>query len=112
MMDYLIQFKEWVISLGEKHQVNPLILGSLYFASKLLFVSFLGWMIKNMRAKKPLLTIILLAGVSFSLPYMYLIIAGRNIPVWVHGFIAAMFIYGGFIIWKKVNTKPNPAEPI
>jgi hypothetical protein len=112
MIDYLIQFKEWVISLGEKHQVNPLILGSLYFVSKILFVTFSGLMIRNVRAKKPFMILILLAGISFSMPYLYLIIAGRNIPVWVYGFIATMFIYGGFIIWKKVNTKPNPAEPI
>lgn len=109
-MDYLIQFKEWVISLGEKHQVNPLVLGSLYFVSKLSFVTLLGFMIKNIRAKKPVHMLILFAGISFSLPYVYLIIAGRNIPVWVYGFIAGMFIYGGYIIWKKVTTAPQTEE--
>jgi len=109
-MDHLIQFKEWVISLGEKHQVNPLVLGSLYFVSKVSFVTLLGFTIKNVRAKKPAGILILFAGISFSLPYMYLIIAGRNIPVWVYGFIAAMFIYGGYIIWKKVTTAPQTEE--
>ena len=106
MTDYLTMFKDWVVSLGEKHQVNPLILGSLYLVSKLCFFSFLGWTIKNLRAKKPLLVPLLLASVSFSLPYLYLVIAGRNISVWVYIFIACMFIYGGFSIWKKVTTKP------
>jgi hypothetical protein len=106
MTDYLTMFKDWVVSLGEKHEVDPLILGSLYLVSKLCFFSFLGWTIKNLRAKKPLIVPLLLASVSFSLPYLYLVIAGRNISVWVYIFIAAMFIYGGFSIWKKVTAKP------
>jgi hypothetical protein len=106
MMDYFIMFKDWVIRLGEKHEVDPLILGSLYLISKLCFFSFLGWTLKNLRAKKPVLIPLLFASVSFSLPYLYLIIAGRNISVWVYIFIAVMFVYGGFSIWKKVTAKP------
>jgi hypothetical protein len=105
MADYLNMFKDWVIGLGEKHEVDPLILGSLYLISKLCFFSFLGWVIKNLKAKRPILIPLLCASVSFSLPYLYLVIAGRNISVWVYLFIAAMFIYGGYSIWKKVTEK-------
>ena len=105
MMEYITLLKEWIIELGEKHEVDPLILGSLYLVSKLCFFSLLAWVIKNLRGKKPLLIPLLLASLSFSLPYMYLIIAGRNISVWVYIFIALMFIYGGYSIWKKINEK-------
>jgi hypothetical protein len=105
MMEYITPLKEWIIGLGEKHEVDPLILGSLYLVSKLCFFSLLAWVIKNLRRKKPLLVPLLLASVSFTLPYMYLIIAGRNISVWVYIFIALMFIYGGYSIWKKINEK-------
>jgi hypothetical protein len=108
MTDYLTMFKDWVIGLGEKHEVNPLLLGSLYLISKLCFFSFLGWVLKNLRAKKAILIPILFAAVSFSLPYLYLVIAGRNISIWVYIFIALMFIYGGFSIWKKITAKPDP----
>jgi hypothetical protein len=107
MTEYLTLFKDWVISLGEKHEVDPLILGSLYLVSKLCFFSFLGWTLKTLRAKKPILMPLLFASVSFSIPYLYLIIAGRNISVWVYIFIGAMFIYGAFSIWKKVTEKPQ-----
>jgi hypothetical protein len=105
MTDYLTQLKDWVITLGEKHSVDPLILGTLYLVSKLCFFTCLGWVLKNLRAKKPILIQLLFASVSFSLPYMYLIIAGRNISVWVYIFIALMFTYGGYTIWKKVTEK-------
>ena len=112
MVDYLIQFKDWIIALGVKHDVDPLLLGCLYLTSKLFFFSFLGWVLKLLRAKKPFIFPLLFAFMSFSLPYLYLIIAGRNISVWVYLFIALMFIYGGYSIWKKITTKPLPAQPL
>ena len=51
MTDYITLFKDWVITLGEKHEVDPLLLGSLYLISKLSFFTFLGWVLKNLRAK-------------------------------------------------------------
>jgi hypothetical protein len=112
MEEYLIQLQEWIISLGEEHEVDPLTLGCLYLVSKPCFVSCLVWVVKKARAKKPMTVPLLLAGISFSIPYMYLIIAGRNISVWVYVFIACMFIYGGYTIWKKVTAKPVEAEVV
>ena len=91
--------------MGDKHSVNPLLLGSLYLCSKVSLFSFLGWVIKNMRAKKPFVYQLLFACVSFSIPYTYLIIAGRNIPVWVYILIGLIFIFGAYSIWKKVTEK-------
>lgn len=112
MADYLTLFKDWVIRLGEKHEVDPLILGSLYLISKLCFFSFLGWTVKNLRAKRPILIPLLLASVSFSLPYLYMVIAGRNISVWVYVCIGLMFVYGGYSIWKKITEKPITNLPL
>jgi hypothetical protein len=108
MTDYLTLFKDWVIGLGEKHEVDPLILGCLYLVSKLCFFTSLGWVLKTLRAKKPVLTPLLVACISFSMPYLYLVIAGRNLSVWVYIFIALMFTYGGYSIWKKVTEKAGP----
>jgi hypothetical protein len=107
MADYLTLFKDWLIGLGEKHEVDPLLLGSLYLVSKISLVIFLGWTLKNVRAKKPFTMTLLFAGISFSVPYLYLVIAGRNISVWVYLGIAIIFIYGAFSIWKKVTAKPS-----
>ena len=105
-----MQLKDWVISLGEKHDVDPLLLGCLYLISKPCFVLSLGWVLKNLRAKKPIHIQLLLACISFSVPYVYLIIAGRNISIWVYLFIGLVFIYGGFSVWKKITAKPGPAK--
>lgn len=111
MTHYLTLLKDWIIALGDKHGVDPLLLGCLYLVSKLSFFTFIGLTLRNLRAKKPIITVVLFAAVSFSLPYMYLIIAGRNISVWVYVFIGCMFIYGGYSIWKKVTEKPAVQTP-
>lgn len=103
MADFFMLIKEWIIALGEKHEVDPLLLGCLYLVSKVSFVFFIGWAIKNLKAKKAIMMPLLLASVSFSIPYLYLVIAGRNIPVWVYVFIVLVFMYGGYNIWKKLK---------
>lgn len=112
MEEYLEQFTDWLSSLGEKHNVNPLILGSLYFTSKVSFFTLLGFVIKNLRAKKPVTLLILIAGLCFSMPYVYIIIAGRNISIWVYVFIAALFIYGIFSIWRTVKSKKQQLDAL
>jgi hypothetical protein len=110
MADYITIFKDWIIGLGEKHNVDPLVFGCLYLFSKLCFFSSLGWTLKVFRAKKPILIPLLFASISFSIPYLYLMIAGRNISVWVYVFIGLMFVYGAYSIWKKITAKPDVIE--
>jgi hypothetical protein len=110
MMEYLEQFKEWVVTLGEKHGVNPLLLGCLYLTSKVSLFTLLGFAIRNIRAKRPAITLLLLAGISFCIPYTYIIIAGRNLAIWVYFLIGFIFAYGAYTIWKKATAKPVVEE--
>lgn len=89
-----MSFKDWFLGLGEVYGVNPVIFGSLYVGSIPFFTLSLGWVIKNIRQKKPIAIPILLTGVFFISAYLYLIIAGRNIPFWVYLFIMAMVAFG------------------
>jgi hypothetical protein len=108
MSDYLTLFKDWIVNLGEEHNVDPLVLGGLYLTSKVLLFSFLAWTIKCFRAKKPILAPLIAAATGFSLPYIYLVIAGRNLSIWVYVLIGAIFILGAFSIWKKITAKEKP----
>jgi hypothetical protein len=103
MADFFTLIKDWIVALGEKHDVDPLLLGCLYLVSKVSLVIFIGVVIKNLRAKKAIVLPLLLASVSFCIPYLYLVIAGRNISVWVYVFIVLVFVYSGYSIWKKIK---------
>lgn len=98
-------FKDWFLSLGNKYNVNPYIFGSIYFGAIPVFFFFLSRTIKNIKSKKSYAMPLLLTCLSFISAYLYLIIAGKNIPVWVYIFISMMILYGVFSTIKKIRTQ-------
>ena len=91
--------KDWFLSLGADYSVNPYIFGGIYVAAIPFFFLCLSWTIKNIRNKKPFVIPAMLTGMFFISAYLYLIIAGENIPVWVYAFIALMVTYG---VWSTI----------
>ncbi|MEO6814455.1 MAG: hypothetical protein ABI172_11030 [Ginsengibacter sp.] len=96
-------FKEWFFSLGEKYNVNLYIFGSIYLGTIPFFFLSLYRTIKNIRNKKPFALPALLTGFFFISSYLYLIIVGKNIPVWVYIFIAILVGFGIYSTLKKIK---------
>lgn len=105
MTDYIAVVKDWVVDLGDKHGVDPLLIFCLYLCSKVSLFTFLGWALNNIRLKKPFVTQLLFAGISFCIPYTYVMIVGRNIAPWVYVVIVSIFLFGVYSIWRKVTLK-------
>ena len=107
-MEWWHNFKNWFFSLGEQYHVNPYIFGGIYIGAIPFFFLCLGWTIKNIKNKKPFVLPLLLTGLFFISAYLYLIIAGRNIPLWVYIFIGVMLLYGAYSTYKKIEkSKKN-----
>lgn len=103
-MTWWQSIKEWFLSLGENYGVNPYIFGAIYVGAIPLFFLCLSWTIRNIRQKKSFALPLLLTGTCFVSAYVYLIIAGKNIPVWVYVFIGIMVLYGVYTTFKKIKT--------
>ncbi len=106
-MQWWQTFKEWFLSLGENYGVNPYIFGAIYIGAIPFFFLCLGWTIKNIKQKKPFVLPVMLTGFCFVSAYLYLIIVGKNIPVWVYIFIGAMIIYGVYSTATKIKKGTN-----
>ena len=104
-MEWWVAIKEWFFSLGDKYHVNPYIFGGIYVGAIPFFFLCLGWTIKNMRRKKSFVLPLLLSGFFFVSAYLYLIIVGKNIPVWVFIFIVVLVLYGVYSTIKKIRAK-------
>ncbi len=104
-MEWWETFKEWFLGLGEKYNVNPFIFGGIYLGAIPFFFISLYRTIKNIKNKKSIVLPVLLTGFFFISAYLYLIIAGKNIPVWVYVFIGLMVIYGIYTTIKKIREK-------
>lgn len=98
-------FMEWFLSLGANYGVNPWIFGAIYVGAIPFFLASVGWLIK--RARQGVSTIVptMFAGFFFVSAYLYLAIAGRNIPVWVWVFLAALVVYGAFSTIRDTRRK-------
>ena len=104
-MSWWETFKEWFLSLGDKYNVNPYIFGTIYIGAIPLFFLGLSWTIKNIKEKKSIVLPVLLTGLCFISAYLYLLIAGENIPWWVYVFIGLMVVYGIYSTIKKIKEK-------
>ena len=106
-MEWWHLFTEWFLSLGEKYNVNPYIFGGIYVGAIPFFLFFLYRTIKNIKHKKSFVLSALLTGLFFISAYLYLVIVGKNIPVWVYIFIAVLVGFGVYSTLKKIRKKTN-----
>jgi hypothetical protein len=106
-MEWWETFKHWFLSLGENYGVNPYIFGGIYVGAIPFFFICLSWTIKNIKEKKSFVLPLLLTGLFFISAYLYLIFAGKNIPVWVYIFIGVMILYGIYSTVKKIKDDTN-----
>lgn len=97
--------QEWFFSLGDKYHVNPIIFGSIYVGAIPFFFLSLMWLTQNIKKHKSVVLPVLSSGLCFISAYLYLIIAGRNIPVWVYFVIACLVLYGGYSTIQKIRSK-------
>ncbi|MGB3165373.1 MAG: hypothetical protein WBA68_01200 [Alteraurantiacibacter sp.] len=96
---------QWFLSLGETYGVNPWIFGAIYVGVIPFFLLCVGWIVKNARAGKSTVLPTMLAGFFFVSAYIYLAIAGRNIPVWVWIFLAVLVVWGAVSQVRQTRRK-------
>ncbi len=101
----LATIDQWFLSLGEQYGVNPYIFGAIYVGAIPFFLVSIGWLVKSARAGRSTVLPTMLAGFFFVSAYLYLAVAGRNIPVWVWIFLAALITYGAFSTIRDTRRK-------
>lgn len=108
-MEWWQTIREWFLGLGEQYHVNPFIFGGIYVGAIPFFFASLSWTVQNIRKKKAFLLPSMLTGFFFISAYLYLIVLGKHIPVWVYIFLALMISYGGYSTLMKIKarTKEN-----
>lgn len=105
MIEFIELSKEWFLGLGEQYGVNPIIFGSIYVGAIPFFTLSIGWLVKNYRHKKSIVLPAFSALFFFLSAYIYLIIAGQNVPWWVYALVVLMVAYGAYSTIKKVRSR-------
>ncbi|MCA0977392.1 hypothetical protein LCM19_03335 [Qipengyuania flava] len=101
----LADLNQWFLSLGEQYGVNPYIFGAIYVGAIPFFLASIAWLVKRARAGRSTVLPTMLAGFFFVSAYLYLAIAGRNIPIWVWIFLAVLVAYGAWSTIRDTRRK-------
>jgi hypothetical protein len=97
--------KNWFLGLGREYGVNPIVFGSIYVGAIPFFSLSIAWLIRNVRRGRSPVVPALCASFCFISAYLYLLVAGKNIPAWVYLFLAAMVAFGVYSTLKKVRAR-------
>ena len=106
----LESINQWFLSLGAEYGVNPYIFGAIYVGAIPFFILSIGWLVRNAKAGKSTVLPTMCAGFCFVSAYIYLAIAGRNIPIWVWIFLAALIVYGASSSIRDTRRKIAAAK--
>lgn len=101
----LADLNQWFLSLGAEYGVNPYVFGAIYVGAIPFFLASIAWLVKRARAGRSTVVPTMLAGFFFVSAYLYLAIAGRNIPVWVWIFLAVLVAYGAWSTIRDTRRK-------
>lgn len=104
-MEWWQVIKDEAIHLGKRYNVNPLIFAVIYIGAIPFFLASLSWLVRNIKQKKSIVIPLLLAGFFFISSYLYVLLVGKNIPVWVYGVIGLLVGYGIYSVVKKIKKK-------
>jgi len=95
---------EWFLSIGKEYGVNPIVFGSIYFGAIPFFTLSLAWLIRNLRRRQSPVVPALCALFCFVSAYLYLLIAGKNVPAWVYFIVAGMVGLGIYSTIRKIKA--------
>ena len=102
--------RDWFLGLGAQYGVDPLVFGAIYVGAIPLFFLSLAWLGRNVRSKKSPVLPILAAGACFVSAYVYLILAGENVPTWVYGFVALLVAFGAWSTVRSIRKTIDEAK--
>ena len=101
----LSDINQWFLSLGAEYGVNPYVFGAIYVGAIPFFLASIAWLVKRAKAGQSTVVPTMLAGFFFVSAYLYLAIAGENIPLWVWIFLAALVAYGAWSTIRDTRRK-------
>jgi len=94
---------EWLGSLGERYGVDPLVYAILYVGAAPLFFGSLAWLVHRVRRGESPVAPAVSAAFFFSLPALYVIVAGRDLPAWVYVVLVGLAAIGAISAVRRVR---------
>lgn len=99
--------KNYYSILGKNYHVDPVIFLGIHVVATPLFIISVAWVIKNCRQKKSIILPAIITVFIFNAANIYLVISGKNLPMWIYIVLAVTTITSAFFSYKKIRKKIN-----
>jgi CHASE2 domain-containing sensor protein len=103
--------QEWFLGLGAEYGVDPVIFGAIYVGAIPFFIASVAWIGYNVKRGKSIALPVMAAALCAMSAYIYLFIAGENLPHWVYAAVAALLAYGAWTTYRKVRRRVRQDPP-
>lgn len=100
------------MSLGDQYGVNPILFGAIYVGAIPFFTLSIAWLVRNYRKGVSIVLPVMSATFFFISAYLYLMIAGQNVPWWIYAVVAGMVVYGAWSTYKNVKLRIRDEKEI
>ena len=97
--------KSWFFGLGAEYGVNPLIFGSISVGAIPFFWLSVAWLVRNLRRGRSPFLPVLATSLCVLSAYIYLFIAGENLPLWVYALVIGLLGYSAYSTVQTVRTR-------
>lgn len=102
--------REWFFSLGAQYGVNPIIFGSISVGAIPFFWLSVAWLVRNLRQDRSPFLPVMATSICVLSAYIYLFIAGENLPYWVYALVFALVGYSAYSTVETVRKKTSSVE--
>ena len=102
----MIEFlRDWYTSLGPKYGVDPVVFAAIYIGAIPVFVGSSAWLARAIVKKRGVVLPLTSTALSFVSAYIYLLFAGKNVPVWVYLVIAVVVVVGAASALRSIRRR-------
>lgn len=101
---------QWLMNLSANYSVDPYIFAIIYLGAIPFFMVSLVWAIRNKKLKKPVTIPIISTAFWLCSSYLYLFIAGDNLPIWVYIVVFILLGYVSYGIYRKLRSNHSKRQ--
>lgn len=76
------------------HEVDPLVFIGIYIITTPPFLIVSGWLLHNLKKKRPLEVLLVSWGLLYAAPYLYVIVRGENLAWWMYAALSGLLLGG------------------
>lgn len=97
--------REWLLNLGPEYGVDPFVFALIYVGAIPLFMFCVIWLLRNVKQRRPVVWPVVLGTLCFISSYVYIFVAGDNIPWWVYGIVVVVLGLAARVTLKAIRRK-------